>query len=797
MDAEAPYRDANQPVDRRVADLLGRMDLSEKIAQLGAVQLRAISRRSAFDPDRAADAMPNGTGHITRIAASTVLGPTELARFANEAQRWLTEHTRLGIPAIVHEESCAGFTANGATQFPQAIGLASTWNPDLVEEAARVIREQMLAVGARQTLAPVLDIARDGRWGRVEETYGEDPYLAGRMGVGYVRGVQGDDLVSGVMATGKHFLGYGAGEGGMNWAPAHLGVREILEVYARPFEAAIREAGLASMMNSYGEIDGAPSGGSRWLLTDLLRGELGFDGAVVADYNTVVCLMAYHRVAATKAAAAARALNAGLDVELPEIDCFHHLTQALEEGLVTEETIDQAVTRVLRDKFRLGLFDHPYVNEGAAVTVFDTPKQRELARELARQSLVLLKNDGHLLPLTDVGTIAVIGPASNSTRLLQGDYHYPTHLEEAFGLIREPGDEPLSPDETTRNALSPTSGSTGSDVDLAEHFVRHVSILEGVRDSAPAGTRILHARGCGTGGEDTSGFAEAIEAARQAAVAIVCVGTRSSLVGDASSGEMTDRTELGLPGVQQALVDAVIDTGTPTVVVLINGGVLAIPSIAERAGAIVEAWLPGEEGGAAVADILFGAANPGGRLPVSMPRSAGQMPLFHNHKPSGGRSNVRGDYVDSPATPLYTFGYGLSYTTFEYHDLTLSARELAPTDFVDVGIGITNTGDRRGDEVVQLYLHDAVASMTRPIRQLVGFARVSLQPGETRTVTFHIDLAQVAFYDEEMQLKIEAGEIRVLVGAASYDIRARGSFIIGEDRIINRADLQPTAVEVR
>ncbi len=797
MTTSAPYRDPNEAIERRVADLLGRMDVSEKIAQLGAIQLRAVARNSTFDAERAADAMPNGTGHITRIAASTVLGPTQLARFANEAQRWLIENTRLGIPAIVHEESCAGFTAKGATQFPQAIGLASTWNPDLVEEAGRVIRDQMLAVGARQTLAPVLDIVRDARWGRVEETYGEDPYLAGRMGVGYVRGIQGDDLTAGVMATGKHFLGYGAGEGGMNWAPAHLGVREILEVYARPFEAAIREAGLASMMNSYGEIDGAPSGGSRWLLTDLLRGELGFDGAVVADYHTVLCLMAYHRVAATKAAAAARALNAGLDVELPEIDCFQHLDEALQEGLVTEETIDHAVARVLRDKFRLGLFEDPYVDEDDAVTVFDTPKQRELARELARQSIVLLKNDGHLLPLQAVGTIAVIGPASNSTRLLQGDYHYPTHLEAAFGLIREPGDELLAVDESARNALLPTSGSRTGNVDLADHFVRHVSILAGMRDAAPSETRLLHARGCGTSGDDTSGFAAAVYAARQGDVAIVCVGTRSSLVGDASSGEMTDRTDLGLPGAQQALVDAVINTSTPTVVVLVNGGVLAIPSIAERAGAIIEAWLPGEEGGAAVADVLFGAADPGGRLPVSMPRSAGQMPLFHNHKPSGGRSNVRGNYVDSLATPLYSFGYGLSYTTFEYHDLTLSARELAPTETVDVGIRITNTGSRQGDEVVQLYVHDTVASMTRPIRQLAGFARVRLRPGETRTATFHVDLTQVAFYDEAMQLKIEAGEIRVLVGAASYDIRERGSFIIKEDRIISRADVKPTAVDIR
>lgn len=797
MTSVPPYRDSNETLERRVSDLLSRMTLEEKIAQLGAVELRDISEKERFDPGSAASAMPHGTGHITRIAASSVLGPTELARFANEAQRWLVEQTRLGIPAIVHEESCAGFLAKGATQFPQSIGLASTWNPGLLERAARVIREQMLAVGARQTLAPVLDIVRDARWGRVEETFGEDPYLAGRLGVAYVRGIQGDDLSSGVIATGKHFLGYGAGEGGMNWAPAHLGLREILEVYARPFEAAIREAGLASVMNSYGEIDGAPSGGSKWLLTDLLRGELGFDGTVVADYHTVLCLLAYHRVAATKAAAAARALNAGLDVELPHIDCFRDLKEALADGLTDEATIDRAVERVLRGKFRLGLFERPYVDEASAVPVFDTPRQRELAREIARQSIVLLRNEGDLLPLDGVGSIAVIGPAADSVRLLQGDYHYPSHLEGAFGVIREPADEAVRAESTAPSGLLPTSGSVER-VDLAQHFVPHVTVLEGIRTGAPAGARIAYARGCATSGADTRGFDEAVAVAREADVAIVCVGTRSGLVGEASSGEMTDRADLALPGAQQALVDSIIDTGTPTVVVLINGGVLAIPRMAERAPAIVEAWLPGEEGGNAVADVLFGKANPGGRLPVSMPRTAGQMPLFHNHKPSGGRSNVRGHYVDSPATPLYAFGYGLSYTTFEYGEVQLSAAELSATEPIEISLDVTNTGARGGDEVVQLYLHDAVASMTRPIRQLAGFARVSLQPGETRTLTFHVDLTQLAFYDESMRLKIEPGQIRVLVGAASDDIRARASFMItGTERIISRADVKPTRAEVR
>jgi beta-glucosidase len=796
VSASAPYRDADADIDVRVSDLLGRMTRTEKIAQLGAVWPRDIASGGVFDSARSASAIPEGIGHITRIAASSVLGPQQLARLANDAQRWLIERTRLGIPAIIHEESCAGFTAKGATQFPQSIGLASTWEPDLIAEAAEVIREQMLAVGARQALAPVLDIVRDARWGRVEETFGEDPYLSGRMAVAYVRGIQSDDLANGVIATGKHFLGYGASEGGMNWAPAHLGRREILEVYARPFEAAIREAGLASMMNSYGEIDGDPAGGSSWLLTELLRGQLGFDGTIVSDYYTVVTLMAYHRVAATKAEAAARALNAGIDVELPRLDCFLHLGDALDAGLIEEAVIDGACARLLKHKFLLGLFERPYVDDGVAARVFDVPEHRKLARRIAHRSVVLLKNDEHLLPLADHRTIAVIGPASDSVRLLQGDYHYPTHLEISFGAIREPHDGSPQHEGETSEALLPTAER--GDVDLSEHFVRHVTLLEGIRAAAPEGTRILHARGCGTSGNDTSGFADAIGVAREADVVVVCVGTRSGLVGDASSGEFSDRADLGLPGVQQALVDSVIDTGTPVVVVLVNGGVLAIPSLAERAPAIIEAWLPGEEGGNAVADVLFGAVNPAGRLPVSMPRSVGQVPVFHNHKPSGGRSNVRGHYVDSPATPLYPFGHGLSYTTFEYSNLGRSAAEVAPSGLIDVSVDVTNTGARAGDEVAQLYLHDVVGSMTRPVRQLAGFVRLRLEPGETRRVMFHVDVAQLAFYDETMRLIVEPGEVRVLVGASSEDIRQHASFtIIGERRILTRWDARPTEVEVR
>jgi beta-glucosidase len=791
--AHAPYRDPSRTIAERASDLLGRMTLDEKLAQIAGVWPPAIVDGN-FSEEKARAAMPHGIGHISHISAVLALAPRDLARVINAAQRFLIEQTRLGIPAIVHGESCAGFTARGATCFPQAIGLASTWEPELIEEMTSVIRQQMLAAGVRQSLAPVLDIARDGRWGRVEETYGEDPYLAGRIGVAYVRGLQGPDLRDGIAATGKHFLGYGASEGGMNWAPVHLGQREILDVYARPFEAAIREAGLASIMNAYSEIDGVPCGASREVLTDLLRDRLGFDGVVVSDYFTVATLRSYHRLTPDKGEAARRALDAGLDVELPFADCFGEpLRAAVVAGTVAESLIDRAVERVLRMKFALGLFERPYVDEDAAPAAFDTAQHRSLARRIARKSMVLLKNDGALLPLSrGARTIAVIGPCADSRRLLQGDYHYPTHLEVMFGPIREPGDE------VTPQAASPTALTPGAHADLAEHFVPHVTVLDGIRSHGAEATTVTYARGCDVTGDERGQFPAAIEAARIADVAILCVGGKSGLIDGCTSGESNDRAGLDLPGVQQELVDAVLATGTPVVVVLINGGVLSILALAERVPAILEAWLPGEEGGNAIADVLFGDVNPAGRLPLSLPRSVGQVPLFYGHKPSGGRSNWRGNYVDQPSTPLFPFGHGLSYTTFEYGDLAVSATAMPATARIDVSVSVTNTGDRAGEDVVQLYLHDLDASVTRPVKQLAGFKRIALAAGQCSTLTFQVDLSQIAFHDDAMQFVVEPGPLEVMVGASSEDIRGRAIVeITGEKRRVRREDITPTSVDLR
>jgi beta-glucosidase len=787
----APFRDPSLPTERRVEDLLARMTLAEKVAQLGGVWSTALVEEERFSAARAAKLLRNGAGQVTRIGGSTGLKPREIAAFTNDIQRWLVEETRLGIPTIVHEESTGGLTARDADQFPHGIALASTWDPDLAEAVGAVIRAQMVAVGARHTLAPVLDVARDPRWGRVEETYGEDPYLASRIGVGYVRGVQGGahpeaqhgDLSRGVAATGKHFLGYGLPEGGHNHKPAHIGPRELREVYARPFLAAIHEAGLRTVMNAYNEVDGLPCGGAAEILDDLLRGELGFDGLVAADYFTTRLLIDSHRVAGDKREAARMALEAGLDVELPSLDCYPELVALVDEGIVATETVDRSVRRVLRLKLELGLFESPYVDAEAAPRAYQTEATRALARRAAVQSLVLLRNEGALLPLSrELRRIAVLGPAADDVRLLEGDYHYPAHLEILYRRHGEPAGILPRPGEVAFRA--------------GPFFPPMVTPLEGIRAAVRPETEVIHVRGCGVSNDDASGIVAAVAAARRADVAVLCLGGRSGLVDGCTSGEFRDAASLRLTGLQERLAAEGLATGTPTAVVLLNGRVLALADV--TAPALVEAWLPGEEGGHAIADVLFGAANPSGRLPVSLPRDVGQVPIYHSRKWATGKVIAfAADYIDLAATPLFPFGHGLSYTRFEYADLAISSATAATGDSIEISLEVRNAGDRAGAEVVQLYVQDVVASVTRPIQQLAGFARVELDPGEKRHVTFHLDSSQLAFYDRTMRFVVEPGDFGVRVGASSEDIRLEGSFRYeGEPRELDPKRVRPTVVRM-
>lgn len=759
-----PHMDASVPIEKRVNALIAEMTLDEKIAQLGSHWVYEVLDGPTFSPEKGQRLLGNGIGHITRVGGASNFKPHESAELANTIQKFLVENTRLGIPAVIHEECCSGYMARGATVFPQAIGVASTWMPEWNEILADIIRIQMRSVGGHHALAPVLDVTRDPRWGRTEETYGEDPYLVAQMGNAYVRGLQGKDLNDGVIATGKHFVGYGMSEGGMNWAPPHLMPRELHEVYLYPFEAAVREAGLASMMNGYHEIDGIPCGASKELLTDILRGEWGFEGTVVSDYFAVTQLFTYHHVAADKAEAARIALEVGLDVELPFTDSFGEpLRQAVESGKISIDLIDQALKRLLIQKFALGLFENPYVDAGKVA--FDTPSQRQVARQIAQQSLVLLKNTGNLLPLDkNLRSIAVIGPNADSIRNLFGDYAYPAHMETLAEMKNH---------NNVFNMPVPDA-ATGS----SENFIGAISVLQAIQNAVNPDTAVRYARGCDVLDPSTEGFAEAVEAAKRAQVAIVVVGDKAGLTDSCTSGEARDRAVLDLPGVQQELVKAIYETGTPIVLVLVNGRPVTLNWMADSIPAILECWFPSEEGANAIADVLFGDVNPGGKLPMTFPRAVGQIPVFYSHRPSGGRSYWKTDYVETSVKPQYPFGYGLSYTYFEFSNLRINQTQAGAGESVAIQLDVTNTGQRAGDEVVQLYTHQSVPYITRPIKELKGFKRIHLQPGETRTITFYLPVNHQAFLAHDNRLVVEPGTVDVMLGSSSADIHLQGTFEI-------------------
>jgi len=786
----AAYLNANLAIEDRVNDLIERMEIDEKLAQLGAVEFPHLITGERFDPEAALAVVPHGIGQITRIGATTGLEPQQSAELFNQIQRLVVERTRLGIPVMVHEESLAGYCARGATVFPQALALASSWDPTLVHDVADCVRRQLLAVGARHSLAPVLDVARDPRWGRLEETYGEDPVLAGVLGTAYVRGMQTDDLTQGVLATGKHFLAHGLSEGGRNHGPVQVGPRELREVFAEPFAAAIRDAGLGSVMSSYSCVDGLPGSGSAEILTRLLRDELGFDGMVVADYFAVLLLMSYQRVATDRSEAAVKALTAGLDLELPALDCFGApLKAAIGEGKVPMSAVDTAVRRVLTAKMRLGLFESPYVDSTRVKPVFADPANAHLARRAATRGIVLLANDGVLPLTTHVSKVAVIGPAADDRRLLQGDYHYPAHQELAISPAKAAGgDEPsLADDQSGAGADvqhgpgAPSDSAGGGIPDVfflpsgegalkpGEYYTEHVTPLGGLRAALGARAEVTYEKGCELRGEDRAGFPAALATAARADVAVVVLGGRSGLHESSTVGEARDATDLRLTGVQEELVTAVAATGTPTVLVVMSGRAHVLSEVADRVQALLVAAPLGEQGGNALADVLLGNAEPTGRLAVTLPRSTGQVPLYSSHRSGGGRSEFYGDYTDCRHTPLFSFGHGLGYTTFGYSDITVEAGNTSSP--LSVGVTVANTGDRAGEEVVQLYVSDLVASVARPETYLIGFTRLGLAPGEAVRVTFDVHPSRLAFYDEAMRFVVEPGLFRFAVGASSSDIR--------------------------
>jgi beta-glucosidase len=805
MTPPRPWMDASREPAERAKMLLAAMTLTEKIAQLGGVWGQACETGGLFDAQKSERMLQNGTGHISR--AAQLKSPKGQAHTNNMVQRHLVDHTRLGVPAVFHEESCAGYLAQDADMFPMPIGLAATFNPDIVRRAGDVIRRQMVAVGARHTLAPVADVARDARWGRVEETFGEDPYLVGRMSVAYVQGVQGPDLTNGVVCTGKHFMGYGASQGGLNWAPSPMGRREMMDVFASPFAAMIAEANVASVMNGYQEIDGVACGGSKMMLTDILRGELGFKGTVSSDYFTVPTLANYHNMAGGPPEAARIALEAGLDIELPAIDAYKHLEAEIAAGRLKEAVVDVSVLRVLEQKFELGLFERPYADEGQVDDAYGRESDKLLSLLAAEQSIVLLKNDGVLPLSSQFKRIAVVGPAADSARLLQGDYHYPAHHEILYGAMPENAGGQAGANAGA-HSLAPmmseaVSGSLNikqqKKVDLTQHLPPTVTILEGLKAAMP--DAIFTAATFGGTSDDTQSLGQdalerTIDTMEQADAIIMCLGTKSGLVKGCTSGEATDSATLDFSESQIELLTFALNMKQPLILVVVSGRPLALPPDIADINAVLHAWVPGPQGGAAIANILTGKTNPSGKLPVSMPRHAGQMPLFYNHKPSGMRSQFWGDYADMKAGPLFAFGFGLSYTEFSYGALQCDGHWRTDGQ-LHVTIPITNSGKVAGTEIIQLYVRDHAGSVTRPVKELKAFASVELKPGETRVVNFTLDASALAFTGLDYKFSVEPGPVDVMIGASSADIKAKLTVdMVGPRRILKYTDVVPAKVEI-
>ena len=738
------YKDAARSVEERVRDLLARMTLEEKVAQTLAVwkgKERITDEQGAFAPEKAGALLANGIGEIARPSElrdrprRIVLGPRENAVFVNAVQKWLIESTRLGIPALTHEEALHGLTAPKGTMFPIPIALASSWDPALLERVMSVAALEARARGTHHVLSPVLDLARDPRWGRTEETYGEDPYLVTRLGVAAIRGYQGASLPLAkdkVFATAKHFAVHGPHEGGINTAPGNISERVVRDQYLPSFEAAIREAGVATVMPSYNEVDGVPSHKNRWLLEQVLRREWGFLGAVVSDYYAIEQMISRHGVASDLADAARQALDAGVDVELPDVQAYPKLLELVKNGRVPQAVLDKSVARVLRLKFLAGVFESPYVDPERAVAVSNTAAHQALALEAARRSIVLLKNDNGLLPLdrTKLRTLVVVGPNAKGVRL--------------GGYSSDPG--------------------------------RGVDILQGIRDKAGPRLEVGYSEGTritehdpnwtadtvvfGDPAKNRARIDEAAALASKADVAIVVVGTNESTSREAwGDSHLGDVAELRLSSQQEELIEAVRATGKPIVLVLINGRPLALSNVVAGIPAIVEGFYLGQEGGTALAEVLFGDVNPGGKLPISFPRHVGQLPVYYGRKPTSFRG-----YLDMTREPLFGFGHGLSYTTFRLEGLKVQPETIAPSGEATVTVDVVNTGTRKGDEVVQLYIRDRVASVTRPVKELRGFQRVTLEPGQRTSVSFKLGPEALRLTDENMKRVVEPGTFDVMVG---------------------------------
>ncbi|WP_062464224.1 glycoside hydrolase family 3 N-terminal domain-containing protein [Demequina soli] len=780
-----PYLDRSLDPQARAEDLLKRLTLEEKARQLcGVTSANLTSMVGGLDQAKIDAALEHGIGQVGAIT-SIAGAPAEVAQAVNRIQRHLVENTRMGIPAVFHTEALNGVLSRSFTVFPTGSGLAATWRPELVARMADVMRGQLKSLGIRQALAPVLDLARDARWGRVHETYGEEPLLASAMGVAYVSAMQGESLDEGVIATAKHFLGYSATEAGQNMAATQAGPRELRDVHAAPFEAAIRHAGLQSVMNSYSEVDGVPVGFSAEILDDLLRGELGFTGTVVSDYRTVQYAVTRQHAAPDARTAGRLALEAGLDVELPDAYGYgFQLVDAVRAGEISESVVDRSVMRVLEQKFALGLFENPYADEADAESAAGAGVP--LAYELAAESVTLLANDGALPIRRSVTRVAVVGPYADDVRAGFANYTYPVLAEMmrgiASGKARLAGwelDFSSLPDHVREHMEARQAEAAA--VDPQEEIrVQHgsVGLAEALRALLPE-AEIIVAPGTGVVESEGLDIRDAVEAARGADLVILALGGRSAAFeGAATEGEGSDSATLVLPEVQRELCAAIAAAGVETVSVVFAGKAYDLAPVLEASSTVLLSAYPGQEGTRAVAAALVGDVNPSGKLPYTVPRHVGQVPMYQGQHLGSGQHRTAADnfqtYVDMERFPLFPFGHGLSYTSFDYGEMVLdeSARDAG---IFTLTVGVTNTGAVPGAEVIQVYGTLPAVGMARPAQQLMGFAKVPLEPGQSAAITFTLDAAQLAYTDARGDFGFDGGRLDLRVGSSSTDIRVSGA----------------------
>ncbi|MDX2676667.1 glycoside hydrolase family 3 N-terminal domain-containing protein [Streptomyces sp. NY05-11A] len=778
----------------RAIELLGRMTLQEKVAQLTSLIPTMLFDAKGIRPDVAAAKLANGIGYIEPHLGGFPANAAELARLNNAVQRHLLENTRLGIPAIMHIEALNGVNAPTFTSFPTAIGLAATWDTTGVGEMAALTRRQMRSVGLHHALSPLLDIARDARWGRVHETYGEDPYLVSALGVSFVRNLQGKSLLDGVIATGKHFLGYAMSEAGLNMATVPMGARELREVYARPFAAAIQLAGLGSIMNSLADWDGVPAAADPRVFRTMLRDQLGFNGTVVSDWLSIENLVTHHRAARDAREAGVLGMRAGIDVEMPEPFGYgDSLIEAVRDGEIPETTVDESVLRVLTHKFALGLFENPYVETDPGEIMSVAQEGRDLSLRLAREAVTLLKNADGVLPLGGGPRIAVVGPHAEAVGTAFAPYTFPSFIELTRALLNGKTSSMVGVENL--DSFGPDDAYVHEEIgDLLamseDEFARSryeaVSLADALQAAVPD-SEILVATGCGVT-DGAEGIGAAVDVARDADVVVLALGGVARwFFGERTEGEGADTADVTLPVVQRRLVHEIAALGKTTVGVIFSGRPLALGDVEPELDAILLGYYGSQFGTRAVAEILTGTAEPQGRLPYTIPRSSGQVPLHAGQRFGSGYRRREGDphggYVDESAAPLYPFGHGLTYTDFVYSDLQLSSTSIAPDGTVEVTATVTNTGDRPGVELVQLYVEDDAPGVSRPALQLAGFHRLELQPGDQATVRFALELPLLAYLSLDDRWVVDPGPMWISVGSSSSDLRLRSRLDVVGDTV--------------